>query len=67
MKRAAAEIEAMIIIFDVLYTSIPKCVGLYISAGLARSPFLKDLTLWDVPRQMEESTMTELSASIEAV
>ena len=64
MERAAAEIEAVKIVFDV--DSNPH-VCRAVSAGFGRNPFLKDLTLWDVPREMEESTMTELSASIAAV
>ena len=64
MERAAAEIEAVNIVFDV--ESNPH-VCRAVSAGFGRNPFLKDLTLWDVPREMEESSMTELSASIEAV
>ena len=64
IRRAAAEIEATMVVFDVDFN--PKVCGA-VSAGFARNPFLKHLTLWDVPRQMEESTMTELSVSIEAV
>ena len=64
MERAAAEIKAVKIVFDV--PSNPH-VCRAVSAGFGRNPFLKDLTLWNVPREMEESSMTELSASIEAV
>ena len=64
MEGAAAETEAVKIVFDV--DSNPH-VCRAVSAGFGRNPFLKDLTLWNVPREMEESTMTELSASIEAV
>ena len=64
MERAAAETEAVKIVFNV--DSNPHVCGA-VSAGFGGNPFLKDLTLWKVPREMEESTMTELSASIEAV
>ena len=33
--------------------------------SIFQNPFPKDLTLWNVPRKMEESTMTELSACTE--
>ena len=64
MERAAAEIEAVKIVLDV--DSNPH-VCRAVSAGFDRNPFLKDLTLWNVPREMKESTKTELSASIESV
>ena len=64
VERAVAEIGAVKIVFDV--ESNPK-VCRAVSAGFARNPFVKDLTLSNVPREMEESTMTELSASIESV
>ena len=64
MEGAAAEIGAVKIVFDV--ESNPHVCGA-VSAGFGRNPFLKDLTLWDVPREMEESSMTELSTLFEAV
>ena len=64
MERAAAAIEAVKIVFDV--DSNPH-VCRAVSGGFGRNPFLKDLTLWNVPREMEDFTMTELSASIEAI
>ena len=64
VERAAAEIGAVKIAFDV-ESNLHVCRA--VSAGFGRNPFLKDLTLSNVPRQMEESTMTELSASVKAV
>ena len=64
MERTAAEIGAVKVVFDV--DSNPH-VCRAVSAGFGRNPFLKDLTLRNVPEEMEESTMTELPASIEAV
>jgi hypothetical protein len=58
-ERTAAEIKVIKVVFDVQYNA-ELCKA--VSAGLGRNPHLREVHLWDVPEEMEESTMTKLSS-----